>query len=138
MMTHQDMMDKKPFDHVLSSTDIPMRIGSQMAARNPTAASIAMHPHNLCVSLRELRVYEGDLEEIHNRFRILFFRFTTVRRKPQQKNHFTTTCVEKLERTLPVGGDTGESLAADGVTICCGCADATVPFVCVPFVCEDC
>lgn len=37
----------------------------------------------------------------------------------------------------PVGGDTGESLAADGVTIC-DCEDATVPFVCEPLVCEDC
>lgn len=56
-----------------------------------------------------------------------------------EKPHRRFTIVQKnIWETLPVGGDTGESLAADGVTICCGCADATVPFVCVPFVWEDC
>ena len=138
----RDMMDKKPFDHVLSSTDTPMCIGSRTAARSPMAASIAMHPHNRCVSLQELRVYEGDLEKIHYRFRI-FLAFTTSDNHPTQtaSNKFVLrlrAAEKKIERTLPVGGDTGESLAADGVTICCGCADATVPFVCVPFVCEDC
>ena len=49
------------------------------------------------------------------------------------KNYFTIV----QQKKLPVGGETGESLAADGVTIC-DCADATVPFVCDPLVCEDC
>lgn len=44
----------------------------------------------------------------------------------------------KKYTSLPVGGETGESLATDGVTICWGCEDATVPFVWVPLVCEDC
>lgn len=72
----RDMMDKKPFDHALSSTDIPMCIGSRTVARSPMAASIAMRPHNRCVSLQELRVYEGDLENITD--------FTTSDNHPTQ------------------------------------------------------
>jgi hypothetical protein len=101
----RDMMDKKLFDHVLSSTDIPLYIGSRMAARSPMAASIAMRPHNRCVSLRELRVYEGDLEKIYNRFRNLFVSQHIA--KPPNSNRieqirFTTACKKLREPYLSV------------------------------------
>jgi hypothetical protein len=100
-----------------------------MAHRSPTAVSKVMCHHSRFVSLLEVRVYEGDLEmNAKNHFEEC--QMKNKPRKPQNN------CLRN--KKLPVGGETGESLAADGVTICCGCDDATVPFVCVPFVCEDC
>lgn len=126
------MMDRRLSDPVLFRSDIPACSCSRTAARSPTAASKATSLHNRCAWLQELRVCEGDLEgESEKRHNMI---------KHRTKTAASFTIVQKIEicETLPVGGDTGESLAADGVTICCGCADATVPFVCVPFVCEDC
>lgn len=117
---HEDMMDKKLFDHDPCTVHKPLNMNyNQMPDRGiPTVVSIAMHLRNLNVLLQVMLVCEGDLDGCEKKSTQSFLFCERLNNEICKKSSYIS---EKN------GWDSERESDMEKMLSCCCCGEGTGP-----------